>query len=78
MAAPVLTHPIEATEELLRPEPLPDGTEPEQRVVYCPVSWGRYLDFDKKLGDDRSSPRLYYLDNELEIMTSNEHERIKK
>src|SRR5437660_11695845 len=34
---------------------------------------------DKKLGDDRPGPRLYYLDGELEIMnTSNEHERIKK
>jgi Uma2 family endonuclease len=34
---------------------------------------------DKALGDDRPSPRFYYLDGELEIMTtSNEHERIKK
>jgi len=66
-------------EELLRPEPLADGTEPEQRVVYCPISWNRYLAFDQKLGDDRSGPRLYYLDSALEIMTtSNEHERIKK
>ncbi len=32
-----------------------------------------------KLGDDRPGPRLYYLDGELEIMTtSNEHERIKE
>lgn len=66
-------------DELLRPEPLADGTEPEQRVVYCPVSWNRYLAFDKVLGNDRSGPRLYYLDGGLEIMTtSSEHERIKK
>ena len=32
-------------DELLQPEPLPDGTEPEQRIVYCPISWERYLGF---------------------------------
>src|SRR5205814_7129867 len=63
----------------LHPEPLADGAEPEARVVYCGISWERYLAFDKRLGDDRPGPRLYYLDGELEIMTtSNEHERIKK
>jgi Uma2 family endonuclease len=68
-----------AVEELLRPEPLVSGAEPEQRVVYCGISWSRYLTFDKRLGDDRPGPRLSYLDGELEIMTtSNEHERIKK
>lgn len=68
-----------AIEELLRPETLPEGGEAEQRLVFCGVSWQRYLAFDRKLGDDRPSPRLYYLDGELEIMTtSNEHERIKK
>jgi Uma2 family endonuclease len=58
---------------------LPDGTEPEQRIIVCGVSWRDYLKFDKLLGDDRSGPRLYYLDGDLEIMsTSEEHERIKK
>ncbi len=43
------------------------------------VSWQRYLALDKALGDDRPGPRFYYLDGELEIMsTSEEHERIKK
>src|ERR1043166_4545091 len=66
-------------DELLRPEPLALGAEPEQRVVFCGMSWARYLDFDKELGDDRPGPRLYYLDGKLEIMTtSNEHERIKE
>lgn len=64
---------------LLRPEPLPNGTEPEQRVVYSGISWKSYLQFDQKLGDDRPGPRLYFLDGELEITsTSEEHERIKK
>jgi len=63
----------------LRPEPLANGLEPEERVVFCGISWNGYLDFDKELGDDRPGPRLYYLDGELEIMTtSNEHERIKE
>lgn len=64
--------------ELLRPDILQNGAEPEQRSVHSGISWRRYLDIDQALGDDRPSPRLYYLDGELEIMTtSNEHERIK-
>jgi len=58
---------------------LPDGTDPEERLIICGLSWQRYLDLDKALGDDRPGPRFYYLDGDLEIMTtSNEHERIKK
>jgi Uma2 family endonuclease len=65
--------------ELLRPEPLPNGTDPEERLILCGVSWQRYLDLDRALGDDRPGPRFYYLDGDLEVMTtSNEHERIKK
>jgi len=65
-------------EELLKPD-AEAGVEPEQRVVYFGISWNRYLAIDKRLGDDRSVPRLYFLDSELEITTtSNEHERIKK
>jgi Uma2 family endonuclease len=65
--------------ELLRPEPLPNGAEPEERIILCGLSWERYLALDKALGDDRPGPRFYYLDGELEIMTtSSEHERIKK
>jgi len=63
----------------LRPEPLSNGTEPEERIIFCGISWNRYLAFDKALGDDRPGPRLYYLDGQLEtVTTSNEHERIKK
>src|SRR5260370_40042654 len=80
MLSSVLTNPEEAPALAeLRPEPLPDGAEPEERVVICGISWDRYLEFDKALGHDRPSPRLDYLDGELEIMTtSNEHERLKK
>ena len=68
-----------AFSKLLRPEPLADGAEPEERVIACGVSWQRYLALDKALGDDRPGPRFYYLDGDLEIMsTSEEHERIKK
>src|SRR5256885_560743 len=81
MLSSVLKHPDEghACAELLRPEPLADGAQPEERVVVCGISWNRYLAFDKFLGADRPVPRLYYLDGELEIITtSKEHERIKK
>ena len=64
---------------LLQPERLENGCDPGERIVLCAVSWQRYLALDKALGDDRPGPRFYYLDGELEIMTtSNEHERIKK
>jgi Uma2 family endonuclease len=81
MVAPIQTGSREASvlTELLRPDIRFKGAEPEQRVVYSDISWERYLAFDKELGDDRSGPRLYYLDGQLEIMsTSEEHERIKK
>jgi Uma2 family endonuclease len=67
-----------ALEELLKPETA-SGVDPEQRVVYFGLSWDRYLAIDKKLGDDRTIPQLYFLEGELEIMTtSNEHERVKR
>src|SRR4051812_18215823 len=81
MDAAVLTHSDEQSilEELLRPEPKANGLQPERRIVFCGISWDRYLTLDQKLGDDRPGPRLYYLDGELEITTtSNEHERVKK
>ena len=65
--------------EFLRPGSTKEGREPEGRVVHCGVPWGDYLSFDKALGDDRPGPRLYYLDGDLEIMTtSSEHERLKE
>ena len=82
-AAVLLSHPEQArlymdSLERLLPEPMADGHEPESRVVHCGVSWDYYLAFDQALGDDRPAPRFYYLDRELEIMTtSTEHERLK-
>ena len=71
--------PLRELVELLRPDTLPDGTEPEERLVTCGLSWQRYLDLDKALGDDRPGPRLYYLAGDLEITTTSlEHERLKK
>jgi Uma2 family endonuclease len=79
MVAPVQTETPEVLTELLRPDIRFKGAEPEQRVVYSDISWERYLAFDKELGHDRPGPRLYYLDGQLEIMsTSDEHEKIKK
>lgn len=80
MVTELLSEPSNLAEfsRLLRPDPLPDGTDPEQRLVFCGISWERYLALDKAMGDDRPGPRFYHLDEELEIMTtSNQHERIK-
>ena len=51
----------------------------EDRLMVSGVSWDRYQELDKALGDDRPGPRLYYLDAEMEIMsTSFLHEKIKE
>ena len=81
MVASLLRSAEESSEiqDLLRPEKLEDGTEPEQRMILCGISWDRYLALDRAMGDDRPGPRFYYFENDLEIMTtSNEHERIRK
>jgi len=80
MLSSVLTNPEELPAlDKLRPAPIADGIEPEERISVYGISWEGYLAFDKALGNDRPGPRLYYLDGELEIMTtSDEHERIKK
>jgi len=64
--------------EYLQPRSLQPGQEPEERVVFGGISWENYLALDRALGDDRPGPRLYYLDGELEIMTTSaKHERAK-
>lgn len=76
---PVESGPQSELRRLPLPDPLPDGCEPEARVVVCGISWKNYIEFDKQLGNDRPSPRFYYLQGELEVMTtSREHERIKE
>ena len=68
-----------ALPELLQADLLENGELPETRVLYSGISWNRYLEIDRAFGDDRSSPRLFYLDGELEIVTtSNAHERIQR
>lgn len=77
MVATLFADPVKAA--FVRPAPLPGGVEPEERIIVCSIGWQGYLALDKALGDDRSGPRLYFHDSNLEIMsTSSEHERIKK
>src|SRR5438093_13772230 len=56
-----------------------NGAPGEDRLVVSGVAWERYLELDEALGHDRPDPRLYYLEGELEIMsTSLKHEELKK
>ena len=56
-----------------------NGGAGEDRLVVSGASWESYLEVDRALGHDRAEPRLYYLDGELEIMTTSlRHERLKK
>ena len=81
MVSPMLVtvEKLHAALTILEPFIPDDGQEPEGRAIYSDVTWERYLALDKALGDNRSVPRLYYLDEELEIVsTSDEHERLKR
>lgn len=56
-----------------------NGRAGEDRWVLSGVSWAQYLELDQTLGHDRPDPRMYYLDGELEIMTTSLfHEKLKK
>jgi Uma2 family endonuclease len=68
-----------AITRLAKPARLPGGFEPEERLVIGGIGWDGHLALDEAFGHDRPGPRFYYLDGDLEIMsTSDEHERIKK
>lgn len=68
-----------AISRLGKPERLPGGYEPEERLVIGGIGWEGHLALDEAFGHDRPGPRFYYLDGDLEIMsTSDEHERIKE
>jgi Uma2 family endonuclease len=57
----------------------PDEPPGEDRVVLGGVSWEQYMAIDEERGADNSHPRLYYLDEQLEIMTTSlKHEQIKE
>ena len=56
-----------------------DRTIGEERLILSGVSWEQYEELDKELGDDRPGPRLYFLDDEIEIMsTALRHEKLKE
>ena len=56
-----------------------NGNAGEDRLVLSGASWASYLEVDQALGHDRPDPRLYYLDGELEIVTTSLfHEKLKK
>lgn len=51
----------------------------EDRLLLADVTWEDYEAIDTALGENRPGPRLYYLDGDLEIMsTSQKHEELKK
>jgi Uma2 family endonuclease len=51
----------------------------EDRLVLSGITWQQYLEIDEAFGHDRSTPRMYFYDGELEIMTvSFRHEKVKK
>lgn len=52
---------------------------PEERLIIGGIGWEGYLALDAALASDRSGPRLYFHDGDVELVsTSDEHERIKK
>jgi len=56
-----------------------NGHAGEDRLISSGISWERYLEVDEALGQDRPDPRLYYLNGELEIVTTSLlHEKLKK
>lgn len=51
----------------------------EERVIFCGVNWDQYERLDKELGHDRPTPRLYWFEGQLEIMTTSlKHEQLKE
>ena len=60
--------------------PLGPKEEPgEDRVVVGRTSWEQYLAIDQERGPDNSRPRLYFLNEQVEMMnTSREHERFSE
>ncbi len=79
MVASVVTEHRPRLPDLPWPDRLADGTEPESRVVICGLSWDSFMAVDRQRGENVTVPRFFYLDGQLEIMsTSKEHERLKK
>jgi Uma2 family endonuclease len=79
IAEPALREPV--IRSLRQHRTLPAGEEEpgEDRLMFSGVTWDGYVALDEALGHDRSSPRLYWYDGMVEIMsTSSKHEELKK
>ncbi len=83
--ADILTDPrlnasvVKALRQMRESDSLCDENLGEDRLMFCGFSWEGYLALDNALGHDRASPRLYFLDGMVEIMsTSQKHEELKK
>jgi Uma2 family endonuclease len=50
----------------------------DQVVVLHNVSWAQYMALDRARGEDVGSPRMAYLDGELELMTTGRRHEIDK
>lgn len=51
----------------------------EDRVVLGGVSWEQYVAIDEERGADNSHPRLYFFNDQIEIMTTSlRHEQLKE
>ena len=51
----------------------------EDRLVLSGITWEQYLEIDEALGHDRSTPRMYFHEGELEIITTSfRHEKTEK
>jgi Uma2 family endonuclease len=76
---PALREPVIRSLKHRRTDILEDEDMNEDRLMFSGFSWDGYLALDDALGHDRSSPRLYFLDGVVEIMsTSSKHEELKK
>lgn len=76
---PALRDPVLRTLRNRRTEWGGDDGSHEDRLLISGVTWEAYEAIDAALGENRPGPRLYYLDGDLEIIsTSPQHEELKK
>jgi Uma2 family endonuclease len=79
MLVPRLRDPVLRSLRKASPDGTPSEKAGEDRLTLSGFSWEGYEALDAALGEDRSGPRLYFLDGTVEIMsTSQKHEELKK
>ncbi len=79
LTEPALREPLIQSLKHRRDGAPPDEELDEDRLMFSGFTWDGYLALDDALGHDRASPRLYFLDGMVEIMsTSQKHEELKK